>query len=148
MSQTVAIGSDHGAFAAKEKLKAVLEGLGYKVKDFGTNSPDSCDYPDIAIPLAKAVQAGKVDRGVLLCGTGLGMSYAANRLPGVRAALCWSREVAKLAREHNDSNILVLSGRHATIDPLEEIMKAWLETPFSNDERHQRRITKIEGGCK
>ena len=147
MSETIAIGSDHAAFPVKEKLKGVLEELGYKVKDFGVNSPDSCDYPDVAIPLAKAVQAGKCERGVLLCGTGLGMSYAANRFPGVRAALCWSREVAKLAREHNDSNVLVLSGRHATIDPLEEILKAWLETPFSNDERHMRRIRKIEGGC-
>ncbi len=147
MTQMIAIGSDHAAFPVKEKLKEVLEGLGYKVKDFGVNSPDSCDYPDIAIPLAKAVQGGKCDRGVLLCGTGLGMSYAANRFSGIRAALCWSREVAKLAREHNDSNILVLSGRHATIDPLEEILKAWLETPFSGDERHSRRIRKIEGSC-
>lgn len=147
MAETIAIGSDHGAYEAKERLKAVLTELGYAVQDFGTPTPDSCDYPDIAIPLAKAVQAGTYQRGVLLCGTGLGMSYAANRQPGVRAALCWSVEVAKLAREHNNSNILVLSGRHATIDPLEEILKAWLATPFPGDERHARRIQKIEGGC-
>lgn len=148
MPQTIAIGSDHAAFPVKEKLKTILAQLGYKVKDFGVTTPDSCDYPDVAIPLVKEVQEKECDRGILLCGTGLGMSYVANRFPGIRAALCWSCEVAKLAREHNDSNILVLSGRHATIDPLEEIMKAWLGTPFSNDERHQRRINKIEGDCK
>ena len=147
MAETIAIGSDHAAYPVKEKLKEILVQKGYKVKDFGVNSPDSCDYPDIAIPLAQAVSEGKITRGILLCGTGLGMSYAANRFRNVRAALCWSREVAKMAREHNNSNILVLSGRHATIDPLEQIMQAWLETDFPGDERHQRRINKIEGCC-
>ncbi len=145
MAEVIAIGSDHAAFPVKEKLKDILASKGYKVKDFGVTSPDSCDYPDIARPLAQAVAEGKYERGILLCGTGLGMSYAANRYENVRAALCWSKEVAKMAREHNNSNVLVLSGRHATIDPLEDIMLTWLVTEFPNEERHARRIRKIEG---
>lgn len=144
MAEKIAIGADHGAYAVKEKLKVILEEMGYKVEDFGVHNTESCDYPDIAKPLSEAVAAGKIKRGILLCGTGLGMSYVANRIPGVRAALCWSKEVAALAREHNDSNILVLSGRHATIDPVEEIMKSWLETDYPGDARHARRIKKIE----
>lgn len=144
MSNKIAIGSDHGGFGRKEDLRKLLLEKGYDVEDFGVSSEDSMDYPDVAHPLADAVASGKCARGVLLCGTGLGVSYAANRHKGVRAALCWSKEVAALAREHNDSNILVLSGRHATIDPLEEILLTWLDEPFPGDERHQRRIDKIE----
>ncbi len=144
MSDKIAIGADHGGFARKEDLKKVLIEKGYEVEDFGVNSTDSVDYPDVAHPLAEAIASGKYSRGILLCGTGLGVSYSANRHKGVRAALCWSKEVAALAREHNNSNILVLSGRHATIDPLEDIMLTWLEEPFPGDARHQRRIEKIE----
>ena len=143
-AKTIAIGSDHAAYAAKEELKKLLAELGWEVTDFGTHGPESCHYPDIAHPLAAAVAEGRFSRGILLCGTGLGMAYAANRHPGVRAADCWSRETAVLAREHNDSNILVLPGRVATIDPLPEILRAWLDTPFSNGERHRERIAKIE----
>lgn len=144
MSDKIAIGADHGGFAKKEELKKVLLEKGYEVEDFGVFSEDSMDYPDVAHPLADAVAAGRCPRGILLCGTGLGVSYVANRHKGVRAALCWSKEVAALAREHNNSNILVLSGRHATLDPLEEIMLTWLTERFPGDERHQRRIDKIE----
>ena len=141
---TIAIGSDHAAFAVKEELKKLLQDRGWEVTDFGTHSTASCHYPDIAHPLAEAVASGRCSRGVLLCGTGLGMTYAANRHPGIRAADCWSRETAVLAREHNDSNVLVLPGRVATIDPLPEILGAWLDTPFSGGERHRERIAKIE----
>ncbi len=144
MSEKIAIGADHGGFARKEDLKKVLIEKGYDVEDFGVNSTESMDYPDIAHPLAEAIASGKCTRGVLLCGTGLGVSYCANRHKGVRAALCWSKEVAALAREHNNSNVLVLSGRHATLDPLEDIMLTWLDEPFPGEERHQRRIDKIE----
>lgn len=147
MSEVIAIGSDHAAYPVKEKLKEILVAKGFKVKDYGAHSPDSCDYTDIAHPLAKAVSEGKYARGILLCGTGMGMSYTANRYKNVRAALCWSKEVAKMAREHNNSNILVLSGRHATVDPLEDIMNAWLDTEFPDEERHARRIRKIEDCC-
>lgn len=145
MNDSIAIGCDHAAFAAKERLKSFLQMRGRKVVDFGTDSEDSMDYPDVARPLAEAVAAGTYKQGLLLCGTGLGMSYAANRVPGVRAALCWSVEAASLARSHNDANILVLPGRADTLDPLEEILASWLETPFSDEERHSRRIDKIEG---
>ncbi len=144
MSEKIAIGADHGGFARKEDLRKLLLEKGYEVEDFGVNSETSMDYPDIAHPLAEAVASGECTKGILLCGTGLGVSYAANRHKGVRAALCWSKEVAALAREHNNSNILVMSGRHATIDPLEEIMLTWLDEPFPGEERHQRRIDKIE----
>lgn len=143
-TQTIAVGSDHAAFPVKEELKKLLTEWGWEVTDFGTHSADSCHYPDIAHPLAAAVAAGKFSRGLLLCGTGLGMTYAANRHAGVRAADCWSRETAALAREHNDSNILVLPGRVPTLDPLPEILKTWLETPFSQGERHIQRVKMIE----
>ena len=144
MNNKIAIGADHGGFARKEDLKKVLLEKGYEVEDFGVNSTASMDYPDIAHPLATAVANGEYPRGILLCGTGLGVSCSANRHKGIRATLCWSKEVAALAREHNNSNILVLSGRHATIDPLEEIMLTWLTEPYPGEERHQRRIDKIE----
>lgn len=144
--RTIAVGADHAAFSAKEELKKLLQELGWEVTDFGTHSTDSCNYPDFAHPVAEAVASGKCARGMLLCGTGLGMTYAANRHAGVRAADCWSKETAALAREHNDSNILVMPARAATIDPLPEILKTWLETPFSNGERHCLRIKKIELG--
>ncbi len=144
MGEIIAIGSDHGGFAKKEELKKILIEKGYDVKDFGTNNEESMDYPDIAHPLADAVAKRECQRGILLCGTGLGVSYVANRHKGVRAALCWSKEVAALAKEHNNSNILVLSGRHATLDPVEDIMLTWLDEPFPGDQRHQRRIDKIE----
>jgi ribose 5-phosphate isomerase B len=143
-TKTIAIGSDHAAYQTKEELESWLIIQGYSVKDFGTDNENSCDYPDIAHKVTRAVASGEIPRGLLLCGTGLGMSYVANRQPGVRASLCWSVEVARLAREHNDANILVLPGRAQTMDALEDILAAWLETPFSGIDRHQRRIEKID----
>ncbi len=141
--ETILIASDHAGFALKEKLEAQLEQLGYTVEDLGPESEASTDYADYAHPLAKRVSEGDVARGVLLCGTGLGMSYTANRYPHVRAAVAWSPEIATLAREHNDANVLVLPARFIGEDEGKAILKAWLETPFAGG-RHARRVAKIE----
>ena len=141
--EEILIAADHAGFELKEKLEAELKKLGFAVRDLGTNSADSTDYADYAHPLAKEVSEGKVKRGVLLCGTGLGMSYVANRYPNVRAAVTWSPEVAQLARQHNDANVLVLPARFVTDDDAKKILKTWLETPFEGG-RHERRVVKIE----
>ena len=143
MAERIPIGADHAGFPLKQKLVAELKKLGYDPIDVGTNSPDSTDYPDYAHPVAHQVEDGEAKRGVLLCGTGLGMSYAANRHHGVRAAVAWTPEIAKLSREHNDSNILVLPARFVSDDEGIAILKAWLDTPFEGG-RHQRRVDKIE----
>lgn len=140
---TIAIASDHAGFELKERLEAALRTMGYAVDDLGTDSPASTDYADYAHPLAERVARGEVGRGVLLCGTGLGMSYVANRYPGVRAAVSWTPEIARLARQHNDANVLVLPARFVEDDDAVEILKVWLDTPFDGG-RHQRRIGKIE----
>ena len=140
---TILIASDHAGFELKEKLEKALGDLGYDVQDLGTNSADSTDYADYAHPLAERVSSGDVKRGVLLCGTGLGMSYAANRHPHVRAAVAWTPEIAKLAREHNDANVLVLPARFVDEQQGVEILKTWLETEFEGG-RHARRVDKIE----
>ncbi|MDR1611429.1 MAG: RpiB/LacA/LacB family sugar-phosphate isomerase [Planctomycetota bacterium] len=144
MGEKIAIGSDHAAFEIKEALKKRLRELGYDVEDFTRVKDGTGDYPDVAHPVADAVAKGVFPRAVLLCGAGHGMTYAANRHAGVRAALCLSVEFARLAREHNDSNILTMPGRAAPVDPHEKILEAWLSTPFSGDERHRRRIRKID----
>ena len=141
--EVIPIASDHAGFELKERLARTLAELGYEVRDLGTNSPTSSDYPDYAHPLAREVSAGEVRRGVLLCGTGLGMSYVANRYPNVRAAVAWSTEIAELARKHNDANVLVLPARFLSEEQGEEILKTWLETPFEGG-RHERRVSKIE----
>ena len=143
MPEKIPIGADHAGFAMKERLVAELKKLGYDPIDLGTNSPDSTDYPDYAHPVAHQVETGEAKRGILLCGTGLGMSYAANRHHGVRAAVVWTPEIAKLAREHNDSNVLVLPSRFVSDEDSVAILKAWLDTPFEGG-RHQRRVAKIE----
>ena len=143
MPETIPIGSDHAGFQLKERLKEELRRLGYGVEDVGTDSDSSVDYPDFAHVVASRVEEGKATRGVLLCGTGLGMSYAANRHRGVRAAVAWSPEVARLAREHNDANVLVLPARFLNEDDGVAILRTWLETPFEGG-RHHRRVTKIE----
>jgi ribose 5-phosphate isomerase B len=145
MSEIIPIASDHAGVELKERLKRELVALGYAPLDMGTNSTDSVDYPDFAHPLAEKVEHGEVQRGVLLCGTGLGMSYAANRHHGVRAAVAWSPEVAQLSREHNDANVLVLPARCISEDESVEILKRWLSTPFAGG-RHSRRVAKIEEG--
>jgi ribose 5-phosphate isomerase B len=127
----------------KEHLAAALAKMGFAVEDKGTNSPDSTDYADYAHQVAREVSSGEAKRGILLCGTGLGMSYAANRWPHVRAAVAWTPEVATLAREHNDANILVIPARCISDDEGVRILEAWLNTPFEGG-RHERRIAKIE----
>lgn len=142
-NETIPIAADHAGYEMKEFLEQELEALGYQVTDLGTDSAESTDYGPYAHRLADQVEKGAATRGVLLCGTGLGMSYAANRHPGVRAAVVWSPEVAKLARQHNDANVLVLPARMISKDDAREILKVWLETPFDGG-RHQRRIEQIE----
>ncbi|GAC1652202.1 MAG: ribose 5-phosphate isomerase B [Gemmatimonadaceae bacterium] len=139
----IPIGSDHAGFELKLKLERVLRERGYEVEDVGTTSTASTDYPDYAHPVAREVSEGQSTRGILLCGTGLGMAYVANRYPHVRAAVAWSTEIAKLAREHNDANILVLPARFLTDDQATDILMTWLETPFAGG-RHERRVDKIE----
>ncbi len=143
MSEVIPIGSDHAGFHMKERLKAELERLGYSPLDLGTYSADSTDYPDYAHQVADQVQRGQSTRGVLLCGTGLGMSYTANRHHGVRAAVAWTPEIAKLAREHNDANVLIVPARFVTVDAGVEILQTWLNTRFEGG-RHARRVAKID----
>jgi ribose 5-phosphate isomerase B len=143
MSEKILIASDHAGFELKEKLEAALKDMGFDVQDLGADSADSTDYADYAHPLAERVEHGDVKRGVLMCGTGLGMSYAANRHHNVRAAVAWTPEIAKLAREHNDANVLVLPARFVSDDMALDILKTWLDTPFEGG-RHARRIQKIE----
>ena len=140
----IAIGSDHGGYGYKEKIKAYLTAKGYEVKDFGTDSDASCDYPMYAKQVASKVAAGEYDRGILICGTGIGMSIAANKIHGIRAALCSDKFSAKATREHNNSNILCLGERVIDYNLAREIADIWLETPFSNEERHIRRIGMLE----
>jgi ribose 5-phosphate isomerase B len=143
MGEKILIASDHAGFELKEQLERALGELGFDVQDLGTDSPESTDYADYAHPLAQKVSSGEVKRGVLLCGTGLGMSYTANRYPHVRAAVAWNPEIAKLAREHNDSNVLVVPARFVTEAQGVAILRTWLDTPFEGG-RHARRVDKIE----
>src|SRR5690349_7673521 len=143
MSEKILIASDHAGFDLKEALERALANMGFDVQDLGTDSTESTDYADYAHPLAQHVSHGDVKRGVLLCGTGLGMSYTANRYPHVRAAVAWNPEIAKLAREHNDSNVLVVPARFVSEEQGIAILKTWLETPFEGG-RHSRRVEKIE----
>jgi ribose 5-phosphate isomerase B len=145
MSERIPIASDHAGFEMKEKISAALTDLGFDVHDLGTSSPASTDYPDYGHPLAEQVSSGAVTRGVLMCGTGLGMSYVANRHPHVRAAVAWTAEIAALARKHNDANVLVLPARFISEEDGIAILKAWLDTPFEGG-RHERRVEKIELG--
>ena len=139
----ILIASDHAGFELKESLERALNELGFDVDDLGTDDASSTDYADYAHPLAQRVSEGEAQRGVLLCGTGLGMSYVANRYPHVRAAVAWSPEIAELARRHNDANVLVLPARFLSADEAREILTRWLETPFEGG-RHERRVAKIE----
>lgn len=142
-SERILIASDHAGFELKEKLEAELKAMGYGVDDLGPSSDASVDYADYAHPLAKRISDGEAERGILMCGTGLGMSYTANRYPHVRAAVAWTPEIAALAREHNDANVLVLPARFVGEAEGRAILKAWLDTPFAGG-RHARRVEKIE----
>ena len=143
MAERIPIASDHAGFELKERLRAALGEMGYDVADIGTHGTASTDYADYAHPLAREVSEGEASRGVLLCGTGLGMSYTANRYPGVRAAVAWSPEIAALARKHNDANVLVLPARFVSDEDALAILRAWLDTDFEGG-RHTRRVEKIE----
>ena len=140
-----AIGSDHGGFELKAAIMKHLDARGEDYKDYGTYSLDSCDYPDLAKKVAAAVSSGECDRGILVCGTGIGVSISANKVPGIRAALCGDCFSATAAREHNDANILALGARVVGEGLALMMTDIFLDTPFSNDERHIRRISKIEG---
>jgi ribose 5-phosphate isomerase B len=140
--RTVAIGADHGGYRLKEALKPVIEGLGLQVRDVGVNEEKPADYPDIALKVAELVAGGTASRGVIIDGAGIGSSIAANKVPGVRAALCYDRASAKNSREHNDSNVLTLGARLLTETQAEEVLRTWLGTPFAGG-RHQARVQKI-----
>lgn len=139
----IAIGSDHAAYDAKEKVLAHLSSLGHTVIDVGTHSIDSCDYPDFAAEVSQLVQSGDTDRGILICGTGIGMSITANRFEGVRAALCTSVELAELSRSHNDANVLCLGARTQSLEEITAIIDKWLSTTWEGG-RHADRLNKIE----
>jgi ribose 5-phosphate isomerase B len=139
----IAIGTDHAGFAYKEKIKATLIGQGHEVLDFGTFSPDPVDYPLFIRPAAEAVASGTCERAIVLGGSGNGEAMVANKVRGVRCALCWSLETARLAREHNDSNVLSLGERMIPEELALEIVSVWLATPFEGG-RHARRIAMIE----
>ncbi len=141
--ERIPIASDHAGFEMKERLRVALDEMGYDVQDIGTHGTASTDYPDYAHPLAAEVSSGEAARGVLLCGTGLGMSYVANRYPGVRAAVAWTPEIASLARKHNDANVLVLPARFVSDEDAIAILTAWLNTDFEGG-RHGTRVSKIE----
>jgi ribose 5-phosphate isomerase B len=138
----IALGSDHAGFELKEDLRAYLAAQKIDVLDLGTHSEDSVDYPDLAVKVAEKVARGEVERGLLICGTGIGMSIVANRFAGVRAALCHDLYTARVSREHNNANILALGGRLIGKGLAREILKVWLETEFQGG-RHERRLDKI-----
>ena len=141
----LALGSDHAGFALKQKIKSMLETLDQDVLDIGTYSTESVDYPDYAARVARLIQTGQADRGILICGTGIGVAIAANKFPGIRAALCLTPYMVEMARRHNDANILTLGARlEPEIDDqtLRTMLRRWLETPFEGG-RHQKRLNKI-----
>ena len=138
----IGIASDHAGYEMKEFLVGYLNAMGYEVLDFGAHSPESVDYPDYAHPLAEAVESGQVPLGIALCGTGVGMSITLNKHQGIRAALCWTAEIAHLARQHNDANVLVMPGRFIGTEEADMIMTEFFNTSFEGG-RHQRRIDKI-----
>jgi ribose 5-phosphate isomerase B len=139
---TIALGADHAGYELKEALKGWLINHGLQVLDLGTHSTQSVDYPDYAALVGESVADHKVECGLLVCGTGIGMAMAANKVPGVRAALCGDLYTARLSREHNDANVLVLGGRLLGADMAADILQAWLETDFAGG-RHARRVEKI-----
>jgi ribose 5-phosphate isomerase B len=139
----IAIGSDHAGFQLKETLKSYLNNKGFEIKDFGAFSEERADYPDFAHPVALAVEYNEVDRGVLICGSGNGVNMTANRHHGVRSALCWNEEIAKLARQHNDANVIALPARYISIEEAKKCIDAFFSTDFEGG-RHTERVNKIE----
>ncbi|MDO8526936.1 MAG: ribose 5-phosphate isomerase B [Deltaproteobacteria bacterium] len=143
MTQKIAIGSDHAGFQLKEILKSYLQSEGHEVLDFGCPSEESCDYPDYAAKVAHAVAEGKAERGVLVCGTGIGMCMTANKIKGIRAAVLRTFDDARLSREHNDANIACLGGRITAVHQAQSLLDTFLKTPFQGG-RHAARVQKIE----
>src|SRR3954466_4338173 len=138
----IAIASDHAGFEEKERLKPLLNELGIEFEDLGTVSTESVDYPDYARKVGEEVAAGKVEQGLLVCGSGTGMAIAANKVPGVRAAVAWNEEIARLAREHNDANVLAIGARTTPEGQIPAIVRVWFQTPFESG-RHACRVQKI-----
>ncbi|MBI3679273.1 MAG: ribose 5-phosphate isomerase B [Acidobacteria bacterium] len=138
----ISIGADHAGFSLKEQLREKLAAQGHEVIDHGTNSMDSADYPDFAVKVAEDVGQGRVERGILVCSTGVGMSIAANKIPGVRAALAWDPDEVRLTREHNDANVLTLGAKYLGLDQAGQLVSIFLETEFQGG-RHARRLAKI-----
>ena len=138
----IAVAADHGGFELKNIIKEYLTEKGNEIVDFGTNSPESVDYPDYALLCAREVVSGNVDFGILFCGTGVGISIAANKVKGIRCALCPSPEIASLTKEHNNANIISLGGRFTSPEYAKEIVDAYMSAQFAGD-RHQKRINKI-----
>lgn len=139
----IAIGSDHGGYKLKEEVKTWLISNGYEYEDFGTYNEESRDYPDYAYKVAQAVVANQYEKGILICGTGIGIGIAANKIPGIRAALCHDTFSARAAREHNDANILTMGERIVGVGLALDIVKVWLESSFSGEDRHLIRLEKL-----
>jgi ribose 5-phosphate isomerase B len=141
-SRMIAVGADHGGFKMKEELKAFLKELGHQVHDFGTNSEDAVDYPDFAYAVARSVAEGASDLGIVIDGAGVGSAMTANKVPGVRAAACYSVDVARNSREHNDANVLTLGSKTISSAEMRDIVRTWLGTEMTED-RHRKRVAKI-----
>ena len=139
----IALAADHRGHAAKEKIAVLLSEQGHQVLDMGTNSAMSCDYPDLAYPAARAVADGKVDRAIMICGSGIGMTICANKVPKVRAALCHDELTAQMSRRHNDANVLCLASDVMGDELMRRIVISWLETDFDGGGRHKRRVAKV-----
>jgi ribose 5-phosphate isomerase B len=142
MKQKIAIGSDHAGYEMKEKVKSLLQKQGFELTDFGTHSTESADYPDFAHPVAIAVEKGENDLGILICGSANGVAMAANKHQGIRAAICWNEELASLARQHNNANVLCLPARFIKMELAEKIVDQFLKVDFEGG-RHERRVNKI-----
>ncbi len=142
MPKKIALAADHAGFEEKEKLKATLIEIGVEFDDMGTFSGDSVDYPDYARKVAEAVARGEYDQGLLVCGSGTGMAIAANKVKGVRAAVAWNEEIARLARQHNNANVLSLAARYTPDDEIKKIVRAWFDADFEGG-RHERRVEKM-----
>ncbi|MEC9488538.1 MAG: ribose 5-phosphate isomerase B [Halanaerobium sp.] len=140
----IAIGSDHGGYNLKEQIKVLLDELGHHYRDFGTDSKESVDYPDYARQVGRAVASKECDKGILICGTGIGMSIAANKVKGIRAALCHDLFSARVTREHNDSNVLTMGERIIGSGLAKDIVRTWLGGEFETGGRHERRVKKVK----
>ena len=142
MIKKIAIAADHAGYEEKEKIKKTLDELGVEYEDLGTNSTESVDYPDYAEKVGKAIENGEVEQGILVCGSGIGIAIAANKMHGIRAAQAWNEETARLARQHNDANVLSIGARVTPEEEIPKIIKAWFEADFEGG-RHERRVEKI-----